>query len=202
MGGAPRAGVPAAGQGAAEAHRLRRVPQHPVQLLDGRRRRREVRRHARAAQREQHRQRPAAARPGLGHQPRRPGREPGAVPHRRQRRAGHRRQDPEPAHPAAFRESVRCAEQNLYARAKAAGRRPRPAPARVHGPAARLRRRQDPAPSSASAPSSPCAAPCCRRASGAASSSSASSTSAAPSSPSTTPSPSPKSPSRKAPASS
>ena len=36
VGGAPRAGVPAAGQGAAEADRRRRVPQHAVQLPDRR----------------------------------------------------------------------------------------------------------------------------------------------------------------------
>ena len=45
--------------------------------------------------------------------------------------------------PAPFRESVRFAEQNLYARATRAGRRPQPARARVRGPAPLLRRRQE-----------------------------------------------------------
>ena len=44
VGRAAGPGVPPAGQGAAEAHRLRRVPQHAVQLPAGRGRRREVRR--------------------------------------------------------------------------------------------------------------------------------------------------------------
>ena len=43
---------------------------------------------------------------------------PGLYPDRGHRRPGQRREDPEPAAPPPFKESVRCAEQNLYARAK------------------------------------------------------------------------------------
>ena len=46
-------GMPAPGQGTAEAHRQRRVPQYPLQLSDWARRRRTVCRHARTAERRQ-----------------------------------------------------------------------------------------------------------------------------------------------------
>ena len=74
MGGAAGPGVPPPGQGAAEANRLGRVPQHAVQLHAGQGRRREVRRHAGIAERRPYRPRSPAARPGLGDQPRRAGR--------------------------------------------------------------------------------------------------------------------------------
>ena len=48
MGGSAGAGSASSGEGAAEADRLGRVPQHAVQLRHGPRRRGEVRRHARA----------------------------------------------------------------------------------------------------------------------------------------------------------
>ena len=46
------------------------------------------------------------------------GREPGPLPDRGQRRPGLRREGPQQARPAPFRESIRFAEQNLLARAK------------------------------------------------------------------------------------
>jgi ATP-dependent Lon protease len=45
--------------------------------------------------------------------------------------------------PPPFKESVRCAEQNLYAPREGAGRRPRAAPARVLGATAGIRQRQE-----------------------------------------------------------
>ena len=71
MGRAAGPGVPAPGEGAAEADRPGRVPQHAVQLHPGQGWGREVRGHARTPERGPHRPRPAAAGPGLGHQPRR-----------------------------------------------------------------------------------------------------------------------------------
>ena len=118
VGGAAGAGVPPAGQGAAEAHRVRRVPQHPLQLHAGRGRRGEVRRHARAAQREQHRQRPAAARPGLGRSAGGGDENPGLYRVDVTEGPGSGVKILNQPAPPPFRESVRCAEQNLYARAK------------------------------------------------------------------------------------
>ena len=95
-----------------------RVPQHPLQLLHGRGWRGAVRLDAGAAQRRGHRGRPAAARTGLGDQPRRT--RGGSSLYRIEATSG-------PGGgvkilnapvPPAFRESVRYGEQNLYSRAK------------------------------------------------------------------------------------
>ena len=86
MGGAAGAGVPPPREGAAEAHRVGGVQEHPFQLHPGPGRRGEVRGHAGTAERGQHRLRPAAARPDLGDQSGRAGRERRALPDR-----GHRR---------------------------------------------------------------------------------------------------------------
>ena len=143
MGRAAGAGVPPPGQGAAEADRHRRVPQHAVQLHAGQGRRREVRGHARTAERGPHRPRPAAARPGLGDQPRRPGRGLGPVPDRGHRGSGQRRPHPEPARaPGVRRESVKYAEAEPLLAGRRTGRRPQPPRARVLGPVAGLRRQQ------------------------------------------------------------
>ena len=132
MGGAAGAGMPAPGQGAAEADRLRRVPQHAVQLHAGQGRRREVRGHAGTPERGSRRPRSAAARPGVGHQPRRSGRGLGPVPHRGHRRTGQRRPHPEPPGAAGvLRVASSTPKQNLYAEVGGAGRRPQPKGTRV-----------------------------------------------------------------------
>ena len=187
MGGPAGAGVPPPGQGAAEADRLGRVPQHAVQLHAGQRRGREVRRHARTPERGPHRPRPAAARPGLGDQPRRPGRGLGPVPHRGDRGAGRRGPHPEPPGPARVRREreVRRAEPL----------RPRRANWSATGTPASTSSRSSCGPStppraggrSASPPCWRCAAPCSARACGAGWWSSAGSTWAAPSTRCTTP---------------
>lgn len=89
---------------------------------------------------EQHRGRPPGARPGLGHQPRRTGRECRPVPHRVQRRPGVGRQDPQPTRAAGLRREreVRRAE-SLRASARAGWRPGSPRP-RVLAPASGLRR--------------------------------------------------------------
>ena len=82
MGGAARAGSAPAGEGAAEADRLGRVPKHAVQLRHGPGRRREICRDAGAPKRRQHRGRSAAGRPGMGDQPWRSGRGEWPIPDR------------------------------------------------------------------------------------------------------------------------
>ena len=102
MGGTSRPGSPASCEGAAEAHRIGRVPQHAIQLRDGLGRCREIRVHPRTAERGQHRLRPVASRPGLGDQPRWPGRKHGTVPDRGDRKPRWRRPNSEPVSTRSF----------------------------------------------------------------------------------------------------
>ena len=83
----------------------------------GRRRRREVRGHAGAAERGHDRPRPAAARPGLGDQPRRAGRSSGLYRIEVTEGPGSGVRILNRPAPGPFAESVKYAEQNLYARA-------------------------------------------------------------------------------------
>jgi predicted ATP-dependent Lon-type protease len=118
VGSKTRAGDVPAGQGAAEADRLGRVPKHTVQLQHGARRHRAFCFDAGASKRGQHRRRSATARPGVRDRSGRARRGRQPIPDRGYRGTGRRcaYSQSSPARP--FRESVRLAEQNLYSRAR------------------------------------------------------------------------------------
>ena len=103
-------------KGAATTHRHCGVPQHTVLLQHGIRRSGEVRRHAGVAIGGQHRPRSVISRTSLGNQPREPGRGGGLYRIEVNEGPGSGVRILNQAPPAPFRESVRIAEQNLYAR--------------------------------------------------------------------------------------
>ena len=108
-----------------------RVPQHPLQLHPGPGRRRAVCLDAGAAQRRSDRERPAAARPGVGGESGLAGGGPGPLPDRGHVRPGQRREDSQPALPAGVsRERQGRRTEPLHA-GEGTRRRSRPARARV-----------------------------------------------------------------------
>jgi ATP-dependent Lon protease len=135
MGRSHRHGGPAPRQRAAEAGRCRRVSEHALQLHHGCRRRREVRLHAGAPKRQQHRRRPAGAWVRCGPSAPAGGGELRPLPHRGQRRPRIWLEGAQQAHSARVPREHRLRRAEPVRQVHAVGWRQGPQTARVHGTA-------------------------------------------------------------------